>query len=81
MSENHTPQKVGEIKYYSKGQAALFLGVGTRSIERWMSRGWLRFSKLPNGQVRFRENDLLTTMDRQRDLDRNASSQHDPSMG
>lgn len=83
MTENHTPQKTGEVKYLTKGEAATFTRFGVRTIDRWMSRGWLPFVKLPNGQVRFRENDLRTAMDRQWDMDRTGrdAARGDPSMG
>lgn len=79
MTENHTPQK-SQTRYLTKGEVASKYGFGVRTIDRWMSRGWLKFVKLPNGQVRFRENDVLQAMDREWNSKRGAGVS-DPSMG
>lgn len=81
MAENHTPQKVGPPKYYTKGEAAIFLGYSVRTIDNWMVRRWLVFVRQPNGRVLFREEDLLKARDKQWTENLNPTPKQDPSMG
>lgn len=72
-----------KIEQMTKGEVASFTRMGMRTIDRWMSRGWLKYIKLPNGQIRFRRTDVIDAMDRSQDEQFNPESMRnsDPSMG
>lgn len=44
------------------GQAAMFIGVSTRTLERYEARGQIVPYRLPNGRRRFRRSDLETLL-------------------
>lgn len=68
----------------TRGEVAAFTRFGLRTIDRWMQRGWLKYIKLPNGQIRFRRQDVINAMDRSEDEQFKSSrvqGNNDPSMG
>ena len=60
-----TPRPASDDLYLTKGEAAKLLGYSERTIDRWMRAGWLRYYRLPNGQVRFKRSEVLEAFDRQ----------------
>lgn len=43
-------------------EAAAFLGVSDETLRRWAAEGKIRHVKLPSGQVRFRQVDLVDVL-------------------
>ena len=41
-----------------RGEAAQRLGVHPNTLASWVNRGWLKGVKMPNGEVRFREDEV-----------------------
>jgi excisionase family DNA binding protein len=41
-----------------RGEAARRLGIHPNTLASWVDRGWLKGVKMPNGEVRFREEDV-----------------------
>ena len=52
-------QHIGAQEILNKPEAAAFLRIKKRTLDCWMQRGLLPFSKLPSGSVRFRKDQLL----------------------
>ncbi len=44
---------------WTKPEAADFLRIKSRTLDSWMRRGLLPFSRLPTGAVRFRRSQLV----------------------
>jgi len=44
---------------FRKDGASKFIGVSIRTLDNWMKRGIVPFSKLPTGAVRFRKSQLI----------------------
>ena len=49
----------------TKGEAAAYCRFSERTINRWVERQWLVARRLPNGQLRFRKEDLDQALDKQ----------------
>lgn len=47
----------------TKPQAAEFIKVCPRTLDNHMKRGWVPFSKLPSGAVRFRRSQLIAFLE------------------
>jgi excisionase family DNA binding protein len=52
-----TPNLDGEV--FDKHGAAMFLGFSTRTMDTWVSKKRVPFSKLPGGSIRFRRSQLI----------------------
>jgi hypothetical protein len=51
------PNSNGEV--LSKLEASRLIGISTRTLDSWMKKRIVPFSKLPSGLVRFRRSQLL----------------------
>jgi excisionase family DNA binding protein len=45
-------------KILRRGEAAERLGIHPNTLAGWIKRGWLTGVKMPNGEVRFREEEV-----------------------
>jgi excisionase family DNA binding protein len=52
-----TPNLDGEV--FDKHGAAMFLGFSARTMDTWVSKKQVPFSKLPGGAIRFRRSQLI----------------------
>jgi len=52
-------QHIGAQDILNKPEAAAFLRIKKRTLDDWMRRGLIPYSKLPTGTVRFRRSQLL----------------------
>ena len=50
---------IGAQDILDKPEAAYFLRIQKRTLDDWMRKGIVPFSKLPSGAVRFRRDHLL----------------------
>ena len=57
MHDAYTTHDIGEV--LRKDAASKFIGVSDRTLDNWMKRGIVPFSKLPSGAVRFRKSQLI----------------------
>lgn len=48
-----------QLEILNKREAARLLGVSSRTLDTWMKRRMVPFSKLPTGSVRFRRSQLM----------------------
>ena len=60
--ENANTTQVGEV--LRKAEASKLISVSPRTLDDWMKRGIVPFSKLPTGAVRFRRSQLLAFLDK-----------------
>lgn len=51
-------------KVLRRGEVAELLGVHPNTLAGWVKRGWLTGIKLPGGETRFREDEVLELRDR-----------------
>ena len=51
-------------KILRRGEAAQRLGVHPNTLASWIERGWLTGVKMPNGEVRFREEEVAALRER-----------------
>ncbi len=65
----------------TKGEVASFARVEERAINRWMSRGWIHFVRLPNGRVRFKRSEVLRAMEGDQDARHHHREKNDTSIG
>ena len=56
------PSNVGAA--LSKQQAAEFLGIAVRTLDEWIRRKRIPYSKLPSGIVRFRPEHLVAFLEK-----------------
>jgi putative resolvase len=45
-------------KVLRRGEAAKRLGVHPNTLANWVQRGWLKGAEMPNGETRFREDEV-----------------------
>lgn len=49
---------------FNKESVAAFLRVKPRTIQEWMKKGLIPYSKLPSGSVRFRKSKIMAWMEK-----------------
>ena len=60
----HNAYPTQDSEILRKPEASKLLEISKRTLDDWMKRGIVPFSKLPTGAVRFRRSQLLAFLDK-----------------